>query len=138
MASGVLNDASKTQLLDAQLQASPFDVLYMGLGLNNIDPDRFTTLADLFEAAFVGYSRQRLIQANWSPAILLADGSAFSATDRCVFENHSGSTQGPFYTWFYVNQTLDQLVLAGKLDASFLLADGQTYPLTPSWIKKGA
>jgi hypothetical protein len=119
MPAGVLPDEGITAQLDTILRrtVSGLSNWWLILFVNDYTPDDTTTLADLTEATFGGYTRVELTRPDWSAAVIDHPGCAKSVwgTDAIVWLVTSGPTE-TIYGFAYVDFTTNKVQLAQRFD----------------------
>lgn len=135
MPNGIVPDEGLVQecttLVDNQF--TQFAAWQLLLWVNDYTPDHTTTLADLTEASFAGYSRRALPAANWTtPVVSGVYATTTNGTTPQVYTNGGGSSVTVFGVAF-LDPTTGTLRLVQRLDTPDITAvdPGGTIAVTP-------
>lgn len=135
---GHLADEDKNALNDARLATANFSGAKMHLfqTLTSIDHTITESTLAANECSFAGYSAQTL--SGWSASALTADFHSQSSASPVTFgPNTSGSDSPVIRGWWYKDAVTGLCIVAGLFDNPFIILNGQTYVVTPTFRLTG-
>jgi hypothetical protein len=111
-----------------------FQAWQLLLWVNNFTPDESTTLADLTEASFSGYSRRALPAAGWStPTVAAHLATSTQAATQVWTNGNAGDVT--VYGCAYLDVTYNVLRFVQRFDTADITAvnPGGTIAVTPTF-----
>jgi hypothetical protein len=127
----VTQNTGELTLLDWLLKVTTTpENLTLKLFKNDYTPTATTTLGDLTECDFAGYSSKTLTRSSWASSTSVS-GKAYSTYPQQTWTGTTG-TANTIYGYYVVGATSGTLLWAERLATPRSMADTVVYDLTPT------